>query len=305
MQTKTKSLHPEARLPQYGYPGDAGMDLHVVGAHVLGPGESRDLPTGIAVELPVGHWGRITGRSSTLRKRGLFVNEGVIDEGYRGELLVYVTNRTHERANIESGDRLAQLIVAPVVQAPAEWATELTETARGARGFGSTGQNAHENGEALLASEISRSVPTAVVPRVEPTVYPGAVYLGGAVDVATDGMDNHRWRHEGWMVETYCPICSCKDLRYPPEIIKRNMRALDMAHDAVFVLDAFSVGTPIEAWHRIVARRKGAVIVWPHADASVFVTYFGLQPDVVIVRSVAEAADEVRARARMRFHEGT
>ena len=301
--TKVKRLHPEAVLPVYGYPGDAGMDLCVVGDHVLAPGESRDLPTGIAVEMEDQLWGRITGRSSTLRKRGLFVNEGVIDNGYRGELLIYVTNRQSTPVQIDSGDRLAQLILTEIHNAPAAWADELSPSDRGTNGFGSTGHRTIEvpgaGGVTDLQADQRRTTTAAFDPLLTQVHPVGPVYLGGAVDIGT--FDTHAWRHDyDWGVPVYCPVCECDGLESPEEIINRNTRALDMASDALFVLDAFSVGTPIEAWHRIMRRGKSGVIVWPHADPSVFVTAMSNKPGVTVVPDIkaARAAIESRALAR-------
>lgn len=118
------------------------------------------------------------------------------------------------------------------------------------------------------------------------------VYLGGAVDIGTD---NHHWRHHSeWAargIEVYCPICACQHLTDPADILRRNMLALDMARDAVFLLGGFSVGTPIEAWHRIVQRRRSAVIVWPFPQRSVFVDFMGQQRLVTVVKSLTEAID--------------
>ena len=317
MITKVKRLNDDAFLPGYGYPGDAGMDLAVVGSFVLNPGESRDLPTGIAVELPPGYWARITGRSSTLRKRGLFVNEGVIDEGYRGELLVYVTNRQSTPVVINHGDRLAQLILHPVHQAPPEWADELSPSARGANGFGSTGftgQTARAVQAAVAFHESVMDIDQLQQDGAQDTaqiaerfrdlgrssMLSGPIYLGGAVDVGSRA-ETHEWRHaDGWRgLKTYCPIHECADLTDPEEIIRRNMRALDMAADAVFLLDAFSIGTPIEAWHRIMHRARGAVLVWT-GDRSVFIDALAKQPDVMMVTTVGRAMDAVRERAWIR-----
>lgn len=132
---------PDAIVPTTAYPGDAGMDLAVVGRHILEPGEAVDLPTGLRVEIPVGHWARITGRSSTMRRRGLFVNEGIIDNGYRGELFVFVKNMGESMAIVEHGDRLAQLILAPLVNPVVQEVDDLSESIRGDKGFGSSGLN--------------------------------------------------------------------------------------------------------------------------------------------------------------------
>ena len=98
------------QVAQRAYQADAGIDLYVqaseeravvegrgfTGAWVIGPGEFVDLPLGVSVRLPEGHWGMLTGRSSTLRQRGLLVNQGIIDNGYTGPLFAGVWNLTQE-----------------------------------------------------------------------------------------------------------------------------------------------------------------------------------------------------------------
>lgn len=128
-----------AVIPGYTYAGDAGMDLTVIEHVILGPGEAADLATGLRIELPPGYWGRITGRSSTMRRRGLLVNEGIIDNGYRGELYVYVRNLNGHDAVIEPGDRLAQLIVHTLQRPEVLEVERLAESDRGDKGFGSSG----------------------------------------------------------------------------------------------------------------------------------------------------------------------
>lgn len=307
MITLVKGLHPDARLPGYGYPGDAGMDLAIVGDHRINPGESRDLPTGIAIQMPAGHWGRITGRSSTLRKKGLFINEGVIDEGYRGELLVYVTNRNGLPVEVQSGERLAQLILQPIAQAPAAWAAELSETDRGTNGFGSTDYKVEiltvpaaariEQVEGLIQNAGSGPVGPA------PTVYPGRLYLGGAVDIKQPGVDNHGWRHERFdFIRTYCPICECEHLTEAASIVERNRRALIEATDALFVLDAATIGTPIEAYWRLTSAGGGVVVY--AGPSSVFVEWFQSFPNVQVVPSLEDARETLLQRARRRLGPG-
>lgn len=128
-----------AVAPSFAYPGDAGMDLGVQGNHRILPGERVDLPTGVAVELPEGYYARLVGRSSTLRKRGLLVFEGIIDQGYRGPLFVYVTNMTTTAVEVMDGSRIAQLIVTPIVQPTLHQVESLSTSERGANGFGSSG----------------------------------------------------------------------------------------------------------------------------------------------------------------------
>jgi dUTP pyrophosphatase len=115
------------------------MDLAVLGEQVLAPGERRDLPTGVAVQLPEGYYARLVGRSSTVRKRGLFVFEGIIDQGYRGPLFIFAENLTNEPVVVSDGARIAQLICTPIVQPALQRVEQLESSERGANGFGSSG----------------------------------------------------------------------------------------------------------------------------------------------------------------------
>lgn len=126
-------------IPSRTYPGDAGHDLAASELVVINPGEFRDVPTNIRICLPAGIWGRITGRSSTLRIRSLLVNEGIIDNGYRGELRIGAFNLGGEPHTILPGERIAQLILQDVVAANWVWAENLETSERSDKGFGSTG----------------------------------------------------------------------------------------------------------------------------------------------------------------------
>lgn len=130
-------------LPMRGYPDDAGFDLFVDepdGSVVIEPGDIQNIPCGVAVELPPGYWGFLVGRSSAFI-RGLIVNPGIIDPGYRGGLFAYVRNVTGESIRIRSGERVAQLIPIPVFPTGVlvERVESLSSSARGTNGFGSTG----------------------------------------------------------------------------------------------------------------------------------------------------------------------
>jgi dUTP pyrophosphatase len=131
----------DAILPTRAYTGDAGYDLYTTETTVIPPKTVVDVATGVAVAIPVGHYGRIVGRSSTHRKRGLSVVEGVIDAGYRGPLFSCVWNPSEtESVTIEAGERVAQLIVTPVSQLDAYEVETLPNSDRGVRGFGSSGR---------------------------------------------------------------------------------------------------------------------------------------------------------------------
>lgn len=129
-------------MPTRGHIGDAGWDLYVSRSTVIQPNEFVDVHCDICAELPSGYWARITGRSSTLRKYGLLVAEGIIDNGYRGELFTGIFNLGSEVRVIPVHSRLAQLILHPLVDSIWMEAASLTSTTRGVQGFGSTGRGA-------------------------------------------------------------------------------------------------------------------------------------------------------------------
>lgn len=128
--------------PTRAHEDDAGYDLYASEARNIAPGEFADIPTGIAVQLPLGTWGLLTGRSSTLRKRGLLVNQGIIDHGYRGELFAGVQNLSGQPVQVLPGERLAQLIIMPNLTEMTEMleVQQLADHERGTNGFGSSGR---------------------------------------------------------------------------------------------------------------------------------------------------------------------
>ncbi len=129
-------------LPAYAKPGDAGLDLRASEAVMLGPGERRLVPTGLAVAIPEGHAGFVLPRSGLAMHKGVTVLNapGLIDSGYRGELKVLLINHGAEGVGIERGERIAQLVVQPVAQARLVEGERLPDSARGEGGFGSTGR---------------------------------------------------------------------------------------------------------------------------------------------------------------------
>lgn len=135
-------LEHERWMPTRGHAGDAGFDLYVSRDIRISPGAFVDVPCGInGIELPEGYWAWIVGRSSTLRSKGLLVNQGIIDQGYRGPLFAGVQNISPVACDIRRGERLAQLILLPLAADKTTLTAVETvgETSRGANGFGSTG----------------------------------------------------------------------------------------------------------------------------------------------------------------------
>ena len=130
----------EEFTPTRSYPGDAGLDLYCSEPMVIYPGHSVDVPCGVRVELPIGLWARITGRSSTIRDKELLVIEGVIDNGWRGPLFAAVHNIGTTKQEVKRGERIAQLIPMPVINLRPRRVERLSISERGERGFGSTGR---------------------------------------------------------------------------------------------------------------------------------------------------------------------
>ena len=133
----------ELPLPAPASPGSAGLDLRAAldGPTTLVPGRRLVVPTGFAVELPQGHEGQVRPRSGLASRHGVTVVNapGTIDCDYRGEIRVALVHLGDEPVTLRRGDRIAQLVVAPVASVEVEEATELPDTERGAGGFGSTG----------------------------------------------------------------------------------------------------------------------------------------------------------------------
>ena len=141
---KVKLLRTGAKLPTYGTEFSAGADLYACLEEdvTIAPGETKKIPTGIAMELPVGTAGLIYARSSMGTKKGLApANKvGVVDSDYRGEFMIFLHNHGTEPQTIQHGDRVAQLLVTPVFTPGFVEADELSDTVRGTGGFGSTGK---------------------------------------------------------------------------------------------------------------------------------------------------------------------
>jgi dUTP pyrophosphatase len=137
-----RRLYPDLPLPSYAHDGDAGLDLYSAQDLTLQPHERALLSTGIAVAIPDGFAGFVQPRSGLAVRTGLsFVNSpGLIDAHYRGEIKIIVVNMDPRTPiSIRRGDKVAQLVVQPVVRCEVVEQDELDDTVRGERGFGSTG----------------------------------------------------------------------------------------------------------------------------------------------------------------------
>ena len=141
MTVRFKKVHPDASLPSYAHPGDAGMDVRSVEDVELAPGARALVHTGLVMILPQGWEAQVRPRSGLALKHGVTVlnTPGTIDAGYRGEVGVILANLGDAAFPVRKGDRIAQIVVAPVTTADIEEAEVVDETDRGAGGFGSTG----------------------------------------------------------------------------------------------------------------------------------------------------------------------
>jgi dUTP pyrophosphatase len=152
IEVQFKKIDSNAIPPRNAYGDDAGWDLFCLEDTLVSPGVPTDVRTGIAIALPPGYFGRIIHRSSTPRRRGLLVLEGIIDAGFRGELFAcaYILEQGRrnmwgedvgpaESIQIKAGESIAQLIVQEVRPVVFQEYLELPESLRGEKGFGSSG----------------------------------------------------------------------------------------------------------------------------------------------------------------------
>ncbi|MDE6398766.1 MAG: dUTP diphosphatase [Clostridiales bacterium] len=144
MKVAVKKLDERAVLPTYGSTAAAGADLYALceGEICIQPSETVLVHTGIAMEIPEGYAGLIYARSGLASKRGLApANKvGVVDADYRGEIMVALHNHSATPQTVQNGERIAQLVIAPFLHADFAETDELSDTVRGAGGFGSTGK---------------------------------------------------------------------------------------------------------------------------------------------------------------------
>ena len=143
IKVKIINQSPNA-LPDYATEGSAGMDLraHLPGPVVLKPLERQLIPTGLYMELPLGYEAQVRPRSGLAIKQGITClnSPGTVDSDYRGEIKVILINLSNEEQVLHPGDRIAQMVISPVVQAGWEAVEEISVTARNAGGFGHTGK---------------------------------------------------------------------------------------------------------------------------------------------------------------------
>ena len=138
-----KKLSISVSIPKYETPGSSGMDVaaHIEKDLIIYPGEKALVSTGFSISIPIGYEVQIRPRSGLAVKKNITVlnTPGTIDADYRGEIKVILINLGKEKFIIENGERIAQMVVCPVVQADLEEVKELSGTKRGSGGFGSTG----------------------------------------------------------------------------------------------------------------------------------------------------------------------
>lgn len=142
MQLKVKRLSASAKLPTKAHPSDAGFDIYADCDEIIPSGRTRLILTGIAVEIPEGYYGRLKGRSGLTSRTRLRVQEGTIDANYRGEIKV-ICDALKDPLGIgyavAEGERIAQLIIQPLPNFEVVEVSDLSNSDRGANGFGSTG----------------------------------------------------------------------------------------------------------------------------------------------------------------------
>ena len=141
MTLRFKKVHPDAVLPSYAHPSDAGMDIRSVEDVTLAPGKRALVHTGLVMLLPPMYEAQVRPRSGLALKNGVTVlnTPGTIDSGYRGEVGVILINLGETEFQVRKGDKIAQLVIAPVTQPDVVEVSEVDETDRGSSGFGSTG----------------------------------------------------------------------------------------------------------------------------------------------------------------------
>ena len=140
IEIKFQKLHPDAQIPSYAHIGDAGVDVYTVTEMTVAPQKRAAIPTGLAVDIPIGYEIQVRPKSGLALKHGITVlnSPGTVDAGYRGEIQVIMINLGDEAYTFTKGQKIAQLVLKPVIQANYVEG-ELGTSDRGVGGFGSTG----------------------------------------------------------------------------------------------------------------------------------------------------------------------
>ena len=139
MKLKVKKLHKDAKLPTHGHLGDAGIDFYALENVVFLPGKQERVHTGVAIEIPGCHVGLIWDKSNVSFNLGLKIMGGVIDAGYRGELIMNLLNTSDKKVLLEKGHKIAQMLIQKFEHCDIVKVEKLTETVRGHGREGSTG----------------------------------------------------------------------------------------------------------------------------------------------------------------------
>lgn len=139
MKILAKKLDPDAKIPSYAHPGDAGMDLYSLEDITIDSGGRISCRTGFAMQIPQGYAGLIWDKSGIAANNGIKTMAGVVDSGYRGEIKTVLVNLGKEAYNIKKGDKIAQMLIQKVENLEIVEVEKLDETSRGEGGFGSTG----------------------------------------------------------------------------------------------------------------------------------------------------------------------
>lgn len=140
VELRVKRINPKAKLPAYAHTGDAGLDVYSVESLVIKPDTSRLIKTGIVIEIPVNTEAQVRPRSGLALKYQVTVlnSPGTIDAGFRGEIAVLIINHGSKEFKVKVGDRIAQLVIAPICNVIVLESKSLSKSARGKKGFGST-----------------------------------------------------------------------------------------------------------------------------------------------------------------------
>ena len=137
MKIKAKKLNTEAIIPKHNLTGDAGIDLYSVEDVTIEPGERYAVATGLAFELPEGYVALIWDKSGIALKKGIKTMGGVIEYTYRGEYKIILLNTSDQTFQVKKGEKIAQMLVQPIMTVEVEEVAELSDTVRGEHGFGS------------------------------------------------------------------------------------------------------------------------------------------------------------------------